>query len=154
MHSRVVQTGSHSEMEFEKFGTSAKSGYNKGTIRADIRYLVVSIDVRRHRLVSIDYIKTLCCHGRGHQFESRRPHVVLPISPLFFGSLFPICSQSVPDLFPVHFPTKLWLIHRGLLPCFLLGIVSRTAEFPTCFLLLFLCAYPRLSTKKFRARIA
>jgi hypothetical protein len=36
-----------------------ESGYNKGTIRADIRYLVVSIDVRRHRLISSDYIKTL-----------------------------------------------------------------------------------------------
>jgi hypothetical protein len=38
-----------------------ESGYNKGTIRADIRYLVVSIDVRRHRLTSSDYIKTLYC---------------------------------------------------------------------------------------------
>ncbi len=36
-----------------------KSGYNKGTIRAALRYLVVSKDVRRHRLISIDYIKTL-----------------------------------------------------------------------------------------------
>src|ERR1700676_1069806 len=35
----------------------AQSGYNKGTIRSDIRYLVVSKDVRRHRLISIDYIK-------------------------------------------------------------------------------------------------
>jgi hypothetical protein len=40
-----------------------ESGYNKGTIRADIRYLVVSKDVRRHRLISSDYIKTLPCHG-------------------------------------------------------------------------------------------
>jgi hypothetical protein len=32
---------------------SAKSGYNKGTIRSDIRYLVVSKDVRRHRLISV-----------------------------------------------------------------------------------------------------
>jgi hypothetical protein len=40
-----------------------ESGYNKGTIRADIRYLVVSIDVRRHRLISSDYIKTLYCHS-------------------------------------------------------------------------------------------
>ncbi len=50
-----------------------KSGYNKGTIRADLRYLVVSIEVRRHRLISSDYIKTLYCHGRGREFESRRP---------------------------------------------------------------------------------
>ncbi len=42
-----------------------QSRYNKGTIRADLRYLVVSIDVRRHRLISSDYIKTLYCHGRG-----------------------------------------------------------------------------------------
>jgi len=60
-------------MGSEKFGNSAKSGYNKGTIRSDMRYLVVSRDVRRHRLISIDYIKTLCCHGRGREFESRRP---------------------------------------------------------------------------------
>ena len=40
-------------MGSEKFGNSAKSGYNKGTIRSDIRYLVVSKDVRRHRLISI-----------------------------------------------------------------------------------------------------
>jgi hypothetical protein len=37
----------------EKFNDSAKSGYNKGTIRSDIGYLVVSKDVRRHRLISI-----------------------------------------------------------------------------------------------------
>jgi hypothetical protein len=68
----MVQTGSHSEMGSEKFGNSAKSGY-KGTIRSDIRYLVLSKDVRRHRLISIDYITTLRCHGRGCEFESRRP---------------------------------------------------------------------------------
>src|SRR4029077_3693066 len=56
-----------------KFRNSAKSGYNKGTISADIRHHAVSKDVRRHRLISIDYIKTLCCHGRGREFESRRP---------------------------------------------------------------------------------
>src|SRR6202521_5431318 len=67
------QTGSYAEMGSEKFSNSAKSGYNKGTIRSDIRYLVVSKDVRRHRLISIDYIKTLGCHGRGREFESRRP---------------------------------------------------------------------------------
>jgi hypothetical protein len=47
----------------DKFSNSAKSGYNKGTIRSDLRYLVVSKDVRRHRF----------CHGRGREFESRRP---------------------------------------------------------------------------------
>jgi len=52
----------------------AQSGYNKGTIRSDIRYLVASKDVRRHRLISIVYITTLPCHGRGREFESRRPH--------------------------------------------------------------------------------
>ena len=57
----------------EKFGNSAKSGYNKGTIRSDIRYLVVSKDVRRHRLISISYISHGRCHGRGREFESRRP---------------------------------------------------------------------------------
>src|SRR5258708_115645 len=36
-----------------------KSGYNKGTIRSDVWYLVVSTDVRRHRLISSDYITTL-----------------------------------------------------------------------------------------------
>jgi hypothetical protein len=67
------QPESYSEMGSEKFSNSAKSGYNKGTIRSDIRYLVVSKDVRRHRLISIDYITTLPCHGRGREFESRRP---------------------------------------------------------------------------------
>src|SRR5258708_20909697 len=42
-------TGSYSEMGSEKFSNTAKSGYNKGTIRSDIWYLVVSKDVRRHR---------------------------------------------------------------------------------------------------------
>ncbi len=51
----------------------ARSGYNKGTIRSDIRYLEVSKDVRRHRLISISYITTLPRHGRGREFESRRP---------------------------------------------------------------------------------
>src|SRR5207249_4309008 len=58
---------------------SAKSGYNKGTIRSDIRYHVVSKDVRRHRLISISYITTLPCHGRGREFESRRPRHFLLI---------------------------------------------------------------------------
>jgi hypothetical protein len=54
------RTGSYSEMGSERFSKSVESGYNKGTIRSDIRYLVVSKDVRR-------------CHGRGREFESRRP---------------------------------------------------------------------------------
>ena len=49
------------------------SGYNKGTIRSDIRYLAVSKDVRRHRLISISYISHGRCHGKGREFESRRP---------------------------------------------------------------------------------
>src|ERR1700674_1988467 len=66
-------SGSYSEMGSEKFSNPAKSGYNKGTIRSDIRYLVVSKDVRRHRLISISYISHGRCHGRGRGFESRRP---------------------------------------------------------------------------------
>src|SRR5260370_2697101 len=65
-------------MGSEKFSNTAKSGYNKGTIRSDIRYLVVSKDVRRHRLISIVYITTLPCHGSGREFESRRPRHFLP----------------------------------------------------------------------------
>jgi hypothetical protein len=60
-------------MGSEKFSDSAKSGYNKGTIRTDIWYLVISKDVRRHRLISISYISHGRCHGRGREFESRRP---------------------------------------------------------------------------------
>ena len=56
----------------------AQSGYNKGTIRSDIRYLVASKDVRRHRLISIVYITTLPCHGRGREFESRPPPPFFP----------------------------------------------------------------------------
>jgi hypothetical protein len=44
-------------------GRRSKSGDNKGTITANMRYLVVSKDVRRHRLISSDYITTLPCHG-------------------------------------------------------------------------------------------
>src|SRR6266550_3289302 len=51
----------------------ARSGYNKGTIRSDLRYLVVSKDVRRHRLISNSYISRGRCHGRGREFEARRP---------------------------------------------------------------------------------
>ena len=50
-----------------------KSGDNKGTIRGDTWYIVVSTDVRQHRLISISYMSLLPCHGRGRGFESRRP---------------------------------------------------------------------------------
>ncbi len=68
-----LSTGSYAEMGIRNSVAPPKSGYNKGTIRSDIRYLVVSKDVRRHRLISINYIKTVCFHGRGREFESRRP---------------------------------------------------------------------------------
>ena len=67
------RTGSAAIRDVSKSVTEMQSGYNKGTIRSDIGYLVVSKDVRRHRLISSDYIKTLRCHGRGREFESRRP---------------------------------------------------------------------------------
>src|ERR1700675_2424097 len=56
---RNFEPGLTNGMGSEKFSNSAKSGYNKGTLRSDIRYLVVSKDVRRHRLISIYYITTL-----------------------------------------------------------------------------------------------
>src|SRR6266568_4558810 len=59
-----------------------QSGYNKGTIRSDIWYLVVSKDVRRHRLISISYISQWRCHGRGREFESRRPRHSFSVRPL------------------------------------------------------------------------
>jgi hypothetical protein len=44
-----------------------------------VRLLVVSNEVRRHRLISISYISLLPCHGRGRGFESRRPrHIAKP----------------------------------------------------------------------------
>jgi hypothetical protein len=42
---------------------AAKSGDNNGTIRGDKWYLVVSRDVRQHRLISTDYVTSLPCHG-------------------------------------------------------------------------------------------
>ncbi len=60
-------------MASEKSTDEAGSRYNKGTIRGDLRYLAVSKDVRRHRLISISYISQGPCHGRGREFESRRP---------------------------------------------------------------------------------
>src|SRR6266576_6763192 len=63
--------------EFERLRSDKnrliQSGYNKGTIRSDNWCLVVSKDVRRHRLISISYISHGRCHGRGREFESRRP---------------------------------------------------------------------------------
>jgi hypothetical protein len=80
-------------MGSEKFGNSAKSGYNKGTIRGDKRYLVVSKDVRRHRLISISYISHGRCHGRGREFESRRPRHI-------FNHLRPLSVRIVAQLLP------------------------------------------------------
>src|SRR5260370_18502085 len=78
MSDRILVTGATglqgSEMGSEKFSNSAKSGYNKGTIRTDIWYLVVSKDVRRHRLISISYISQGPCHGRSRGFEARGSH--------------------------------------------------------------------------------
>lgn len=57
--------------EFERLRSDRnrliQSGYDKGTIRSD---LVVSKDVRRHRLMSIDYIRTLRCHGRDRSLKN------------------------------------------------------------------------------------
>src|SRR5437899_1674429 len=47
-----------------------KSGYVKGTIRSDERLLVVSNEVRRHRLISISYISLLPCHRLPDQNQS------------------------------------------------------------------------------------
>ena len=44
------------------FGASI-FGEVKGTIRSVVRWLLVSIDVRRHRLISISYISLLPWHG-------------------------------------------------------------------------------------------
>src|SRR6266480_7371492 len=60
-------------MASEKSTDETGSRYNKGTIRGDPRYLVASKGVRRHRLISISYISHGRCHGRGREFESRRP---------------------------------------------------------------------------------
>lgn len=44
-----------------RFG-DRKSGYNKGTLTDAFRCLVVSTNVRRHRLISVSYISLLPCH--------------------------------------------------------------------------------------------
>jgi hypothetical protein len=91
------QTGSYSEMGCEKFSNSAKSGCNKGTIRRDIRYRVVSREVRRHRLISISYISHGRCRGRGREFESRRPrHSFQKSSPNFTEPIVPLLDSVRP----------------------------------------------------------
>lgn len=45
-----------------------KCGDVKGTIRSVVRYLPVSISVRRHRLISISYISLLPCHGTARRY--------------------------------------------------------------------------------------
>ncbi len=64
---------------------SAKSGYNKGTIRSDIRYLVVSKDVRRHRLISIVYITTLRCHGKEDVEDNARHWKTREVARVWFA---------------------------------------------------------------------
>jgi len=58
-------------MASEKSANEAGSRYHKGTIRGDLRYVVVSKDVRRHRLISISYIRQWRCHGRDSSHELR-----------------------------------------------------------------------------------
>jgi hypothetical protein len=64
---------SETGLGYEEHAPAIKSGDVKGTTRSDLRYFMVSRDVRRHRLISISYISLLPCHGRGRGFESRRP---------------------------------------------------------------------------------
>ena len=52
-------------------------------IRGYIRHLMVSRDVRQHRLISLDYIKAQRCHGRGRGFESRRPRQIYKAKMIF-----------------------------------------------------------------------
>ena len=78
-------------MRSEKFGNSAKSGYNKGTLRSDILYLVVSKDVRRHRLISISYISQWRCHRHG--LDS-----TFPPTDLRDGTVSPHSHLRVPEL--------------------------------------------------------
>ena len=102
-------TGSYSEMGSEKFSNTAKSGYNKGTIRSDIWYLVVSKDVRRHRLISIDYITALLSRQRSRVRVSSSPPFFLKHLRWFsrnprgpkrarFSVLFCVPFRSVPFL--------------------------------------------------------
>src|ERR1700730_9177713 len=96
-------------MGSEKFGSSAKSGYDKGTIRNDIRYLGVSKDVRRHRLISISYITTLPCHGRGREFESRRPRHFFSSN---YGKRLAPAVGSQPEGQPEdHLRSPIWILN-------------------------------------------
>jgi hypothetical protein len=70
-----------------------------------VRYLVVSKDVRRHRFISIDYTTTLPCHGRGREFESRRPHhsFYLCLRPLTKG----VIGRDTENFYPQSHPQLL-----------------------------------------------
>jgi hypothetical protein len=59
-------------MASEKSTDEGGSRYNKGTIRGDLRYLVASKDVRRHRLISISYISQWPCHRRSSDSKLRQ----------------------------------------------------------------------------------
>src|SRR6266513_4901108 len=79
-------------MASEKSTNEAGSRCNKGTIRGDLRYLVVSKDVRRHRLISISYISHGRCHGNDLGFDSR-PHPPLTM-PMTLATVRRICPSS------------------------------------------------------------
>jgi uncharacterized protein (DUF433 family) len=70
-------------------------------------YLLVSTDVRQHRLISRDYITTLRGHGRGRGFESRRPRHSFPQidSPVAFNfvlfAALPLARNVYYRLMPV-----------------------------------------------------
>jgi hypothetical protein len=63
--SRMPNARNANETDSSRESEQGQFGYNKGTIRGDLRYLLVSRDVRRRRLISSDYIKTLGCHWKG-----------------------------------------------------------------------------------------
>ena len=69
MRERFVEMGNDSSAEL----CTIKSGDNKGTIRNDIQYLLVSTDVRRHPSISSDYIKM--------PLSRQRPRVRVPSPP-------------------------------------------------------------------------
>ena len=75
-----------------------KSGYIKGTIRRDVRLLVVSIDVRRHRLISISYISLLPCHGtvrwNGREREDTRGNRAISEGTIIRLKLCPMRGRS------------------------------------------------------------
>src|SRR5437660_11343808 len=92
----------------------AKSGYNKGTIRSDIRYLVVSKDVRRHRLISISYISLGRCHGRGREFEARRPRHFSSIVNDKGRYRQPSCAMAIFRIFPATTAFKISVMSEAL----------------------------------------